>query len=78
MSYNQVVARGPTSKTISFTRNPAHGTAPAVAAPAPATDPLPAAIARPALGLKLVPAQANGTGAKIASVTDGGLAASAG
>ena len=66
---SQVVARGTINKPVSFTRNPAPGAVP----PAPA----PAASARPALGLTLVPAQA-GNGAKVASVTAQGLAATTG
>ena len=72
---SQVVARGPINKPISFTRNPAPGAVPPAPTPAPA--PAPAANPRPALGLTLVPAQA-GNGAKVASVTAQGLAATTG
>ncbi len=86
--FDEVIARkrvqsagGTVSSQAIFNQCPLHV---AIAASAPATAPAasvqPApdtASARPALGLKSVPAQANGTGAKIASVTDGGLVASA-
>ena len=91
MRYVQVVARGPINNQIfdcvSFTRNPAPGAATPASAPALAPAPAlvaalsaapPAAAARPSLGLTLVPAQANGSGARVASVTAGSLAASAG
>jgi hypothetical protein len=57
--------------TATGTATPASALAPAPALVAALSAAPPAAAARPLLGLTLVPAQANGCGAKVASVTAG-------